>query len=56
MKKLIKFAIVIVILAVFAFSHNPTVSKVRIVAVEKGKVLFSKADTIYQDNEPDILK
>ena len=56
MKSLIKFVLVLVILAVFAFSHNPTVRKIRTVAVEKAKVVFTQADTIYQNNEPEILK
>jgi len=56
MKKLIRLAIVVVILAVFAFSHNPTVTKIRTVTVEKAKVVFSQADTAYQEIEPEILK
>ena len=42
MKKLVKFAIVLVVLGIFAFSSNPTITKVRNFTVEKSKVLFAK--------------
>jgi hypothetical protein len=42
MKKLIKFAIVLVVVGIFAFSSNPTITKVRTFTIEKGKSLFDK--------------
>ena len=41
MKKLIKFALLIVVLAIFTFSSNPTITKVRTFVVEKGKVVYA---------------
>jgi hypothetical protein len=42
MKKLIRFAVVLVVVGIFAFSSNPTITKVRTFTVEKGKELFDK--------------
>ncbi len=40
MKKLIKLAILIAILSIFAFSSNPIISKVRTFTLENGKNLY----------------
>jgi len=56
MKKLIRFALVLIVIAIFAFSNNPTITKGRTATVEFGKDLFSKGDTLYQEIESDILK
>lgn len=53
MKNLIKLVILLVILAVFAFSSNPHIVKARTFAVNKGKVLFDKGvnEMKISDNE-----
>ena len=56
MKKLIRLALVLVIIAIFAFSNNPTISKARTSTVEWSKDLFTKADTLYDEKAPEILK
>ena len=43
MKKLIRFAVVLVVVAIFAFSSNPMISKVRTLALEKAKVVFDNS-------------
>lgn len=42
MKKLIKLALILAVVAIFAFSSNPTITKVRTFVSEKGKELFEK--------------
>ena len=54
MKSLIKFAILIVILAIFAFSGNPTITKVRDFTTKNGKILYEKA-VVKIDNSKNIL-
>lgn len=56
MKKLIRFALVLVVLAIFAFSNNPTISNARTSTVDWSKDLFSKADTLYDEKAPEIIK
>lgn len=41
MKKLIKLTVLIAVLAIFAFSSNSTITKVRTFVVEKGKVIYA---------------
>jgi hypothetical protein len=41
MKKLIKLTVLVAVLAIFAFSSNPTITKVRTFVVEKGKVVYA---------------
>jgi len=49
MKKLIKFAVVLVVLAIFAFSSNPLITKARTFVAEKGSELFDKGITELKD-------
>lgn len=51
MKKLIKLTVLIAVLAILAFSSNPTITKVRTFVVEKGKVIY--ADLTQKAKESD---
>lgn len=51
MKKLIKLTILIVVLAIFAFSSNTYVVKARKFVAEKGKVLYEKGVDKLQNSE-----
>ena len=55
MRKLIKLSILLVILAVFTFSNNPTITKVRDFSVEKGKVLFDKGIEKMKSSENETI-
>ena len=55
MKKLIRFALVIVVLAVFAFSNNPTIEKARIGVKAKVTELLDKGDKAYDEKEAELL-
>jgi len=55
MKKLIKLAILIVVLAVFAFSSNSHIVKARKFVAEKGKVLYEKGVEKLQNSENENL-
>lgn len=41
MKNLIKLAVLLVVLAVFAFSTNPTIEKVKNFTLEKGEIVYN---------------
>jgi len=56
MKKLIKFAILLVVLAIFAFSGNPTIVKARTFAKEKGSELFSKGVAELPENVAKVIE
>lgn len=51
MKKLIKFTLAVSLLAIFAFSSNPTIVKVRDFTLEKGEELFTKATNELKESE-----
>ena len=55
MKKLIRFALVIVVLAVFAFSDNPTIEKARVAVKAKATELLDKGDKVYDAKEAELL-
>jgi hypothetical protein len=55
MKKLIKFAILLVVLAVFAFSGNSTIVKARTFVKEKGSELFSKGTAKLEASENESI-
>jgi len=48
MKRLIKLVILIVVLAVLAFSQNPTITKGRNFVIREGKTLFGWTEKQYQ--------
>ena len=56
MKKLIKLALLIVVLAIFAFSSNPTITKARTFVSEKGKELYSKATDKAKESENETVQ
>lgn len=56
MKKLIKFAILIIVLAILAFSQNPTIVKARTFVKEKGSELFSKGVEKLPENVAKVIE
>ena len=56
MKNLIKLAILLIVLAIFAFSTNPTIEKVRNFTTEKGKVLYEKGVEKMGRSENETMK
>ena len=54
MKKLIKISILLVLLAVFAFSNNPTITGIRHKVADKATELFKKGDKLYDEKAPEI--
>lgn len=55
MKKLIKFTVLIAIVAIFSFSSNPVITKVRTVTIEKGKELFQKGVSEMKASDNDTV-
>lgn len=55
MKKLIKLAVLIVVLAVFSFSSNPYVVKARKFVIEKGKEFYDQGINKLQKSDKEYL-
>lgn len=56
MKKLIKIALLVLVVAIFTFSDNATVTKLRTGVVNKATELLKKGDKAYDDKEAEIIK
>ncbi len=57
MKKLIKFAVILAVIAIFAFSSNSYVVKTRTYVTEKGKAIFDKGvDKIKSSSNETVSK
>ena len=55
MKKLIKVVLAVAVIAIFAFSSNPTITKARTFVGEKGKELYSKATDKAKESENETV-
>ena len=55
MKKLIKFVLVVAVVAIFVFSSNPTITKARSFVGEKGKELFQKGTDELKSSENETI-
>lgn len=56
MKKLIRLALILVVLAVFAFSNNATIENARNVVKVKVTELLDKGDKAYDEKEAELIK
>ena len=55
MKKLIKLTLLVAVLAIFAFSSNPTITKARTFVVEKGKVVYADLTQKAKESENETV-
>jgi len=56
MIKLIKFTVLLIVLGIFAFSQNPTVSKIRSFTFENGKKAYSFCVGSMETSKYDSIK
>lgn len=56
MKKLFKLAFVLIIFAIFAFSNNSTITKIRTIVIEQTTKLLDKGDKFYDEKETEVIK
>ena len=54
MKKLIKFALLVLVVAVFTFSNDQVITKIRTGVVNKATELFKKGDKVYDNKEAEL--
>jgi hypothetical protein len=56
MKNFIKFTILLVVLGIFAFSSNPTITKVRTFTIENGKKAYNYCTGSLKESKNETVK